>query len=235
MGKYGMRTMGKSIGGGGTRQQIIENEQPQDEIRIVHPSNVGWVDAKLPLEAVARLWEYIEKSEQAHNDYLAGNISRSEKIFDQDDWFAENILSRLTNVFIEEHGPPRTIPATDAGRFKLKLNDFWVNFQNKHEFNPVHEHRSCLYSFVVWMQIPTDWREQHELDFVKQSNYPCASDFAFMYQNTIGEMNSYNYWLDKESEGRILLFPGKLNHVVYPFYGSDEQRISISGNIGIDV
>jgi hypothetical protein len=39
-------------------------------------------------------------------------------------------------------------------------------------------------------------------------------------------------YVDKEWEGKIALFPAKLNHLVYPFYTSDEPRISISGNIG---
>ena len=32
----------------------------------------------------------------------------------------------------------------------------------------------------------------------------------------------------------MLFFPSKLNHVVYPFYKCDEERISISGNVGVD-
>ena len=36
------------------------------------------------------------------------------------------------------------------------------------------------------------------------------------------------------NENTILFFPALLNHTVYPFYLSDEERISISGNICLD-
>ena len=36
------------------------------------------------------------------------------------------------------------------------LREMWVNYQKQHEFNPLHYH-SGIYSFVVWMKIPTDW------------------------------------------------------------------------------
>jgi hypothetical protein len=32
-------------------------------------------------------------------------------------------------------------------------------------------------------------------------------------------------------ENTLLLFPAKLTHAVYPFYSSDDYRISVSGNV----
>ena len=46
-----------------------------------------------------------------------------------------------------------------AGEYHL--SNFWVNFQHQHEFNPAHNHTG-IYSFVVWLQIPTTHREQNE-------------------------------------------------------------------------
>ena len=37
--------------------------------------------------------------------------------------------------------------------------------------------------------------------------------------------------MDKEVEGKMVLFPSSLKHCVYPFFECDETRISISGNI----
>ena len=39
------------------------------------------------------------------------------------------------------------------------------------------------------------------------------------------------YPLDKKFEGTMLFFPSWLQHQVYPFYTSDEKRVSLSGNI----
>ncbi len=81
------------------------------------------------------------------------------------------------------------------------------------------------------MKIPTDWKEQHELPFAKNSNGPVASDFQFTYTDIIGHVQDYNIPMDSDKEGVILLFPSRLRHQVYPFYNCDKQRISISGNI----
>jgi len=40
--------------------------------------------------------------------------------------------------------------------------------------------------------------------------------------------------MNPEIEGTMLFFPAKLNHIVYPFYDCEEDRVSISGNIQID-
>jgi len=39
-------------------------------------------------------------------------------------------------------------------------------------------------------------------------------------------LNVENGW-----EGRVVMFPAKLLHVVYPFYTSNGYRISIAGNL----
>ena len=202
------------------------------EMQVIKPPCDGWIQSKLPDEAIARLWEYVDDRSDSHKDNLAGNITESNKLFDVDGWFAENYVSKLVYKYAEEFGRP-DVPALYPDRFNYVMNDFWVNFQNKHEFNPIHCHLNCLYSFVVWMKIPTDWREQHEIDFIKGTNSPRASDFQFIYTDMLGEIRTHSYRLDKDSEGTILLFNSGLKHVVYPFYNSDETRISISGNIGL--
>ena len=55
------------------------------------------------------------------------------------------------------------------GNFELFLQRFWVNYQKQGEFNPYHEHGG-IYSFSIWMQIPTDWRDQHNLSFLDEVN-----------------------------------------------------------------
>ena len=114
------------------------------------------------------------------------------------------------------------------------MDSFWVNFQKQHEFNPMHNH-SGVYSFVVFMKIPTDWKEQHEIPFVKDSNAPKASDFEFVYTDVMGNVTGYTYSLDSSFEGIMLFFPAEMMHMVYPFYNCEEERITISGNIVYDI
>ena len=113
---------------------------------------------------------------------------------------------------------------------KFKLNGFWVNYQKQYEFNPPHNH-SSNYSFVVFMKIPTHWKEQHELPMCVNSATPCAGDFSFLFSDQNVGIKIHKIKLSPEYEGKMLFFPSHLTHQVYPFYGTEEERITISGNI----
>ena len=39
--------------------------------------------------------------------------------------------------------------------------------------------------------------------------------------------------LTKEDEGTIIFFPSQLIHQVYPFFTSEEERVSIAGNVQV--
>ena len=112
------------------------------------------------------------------------------------------------------------------------LADFWVNHQYQTEFNPLHNHFG-IYSFVIWMKIPTDYREQKQLP-IAQANSTSISNFQFQFINMLGEPCNHTYEMSPSREGTLLFFPSKLLHSVYPFYNCKEERISISGNIAID-
>ena len=81
------------------------------------------------------------------------------------------------------------------------------------------------------MKIPTHWKEQHALPFSANSNTPCASDFQFLIGQGNGTVPTIEISLSPEDEGRMLFFPAWLSHQVFPFYGTEEDRITISGNI----
>ena len=50
------------------------------------------------------------------------------------------------------------------------------------------------------------------------------------YTNVLGNIELAGWQLTKEMEGTLLLFPSKLKHCVYPYYSTDDVRISLSGN-----
>ena len=193
---------------------------------------IGWLEIKLPKSGMDRLQSYIEtakKNPTNYNKNLAGNISKSLQLKDKDDWFFLKILIPTITVY-PKYSKDISILTDDA---PYCLPSMWVNFQKQHEFNPVHDHGG-VWSFVIWVKIPTDWREQHTLPISANSRAPVASDFEFQFSSMMGNLASHSYPLDKESEGIMLFFPSKLQHQVYPFYNCDEERISISGNILFD-
>ena len=116
---------------------------------------------------------------------------------------------------------------------RFSLQSFWVNFQKKHEFNPPHDHAG-IYSFVIWMQIPTSYKEQKKLPICAESNaHGSISNFGFHYTNSLGRVSQFMYDMEKETEDYMVMFPSEMKHEVFPFYENDGERISISGNIGL--
>lgn len=99
----------------------------------------------------------------------------------------------------------------------------WFNIQKQGEFVPNHTHDGVL-SYSIWVQIPN----------LNKDNNKFASCFEVQYQTILGSFYHTQILLDKNSEGKFVLFPSMLPHCVYPFSGSDELRISISGNICFD-
>jgi hypothetical protein len=110
------------------------------------------------------------------------------------------------------------------------LFNLWVNFQKKYEFNPMHVHDG-LYSFVIWHKIPYKIDEEKARLKMKEIDKR-AGMFAFLFTGLDGKIHSEALPVDNSWEGKCALFPAKLNHLVYPFYTSDDYRISISGNLG---
>ena len=111
----------------------------------------------------------------------------------------------------------------------LGLDNYWINFQKKYEFNPPHSH-SGVFSFVIWLKIPYDL--QQELDYFGDVNQGSkTSMFNFLYTDGLGKIKTYNIHVDKNFEGKICMFPSNMLHYVNPFYTSNDYRISLSGNI----
>ena len=210
-----------------------------NEIKITTraPTLVGWLEIELSRFVMVRLQDYIETAKKNPinaNDTLAGNISKSLFLEDKDNWFFQTILIPLISKYTEEYPTYMSGISVLTEDAPFCLRTLWVNFQKENEFNPLHDH-SGVFSFVVWVKIPTDWKEQHALPISANSNLPKASNFEFQFNTMLGQISYYEYKLDKKSEGGMLFFPAKLMHNVYPFYNCDKERVSISGNISFDV
>ncbi len=183
------------------------------------------IDTRLQPECMKHLTDAITTVEGlgTQRDYLN---SRSSFITDKDNWFYDNSLKELTEQMfyqdwdnyykyhiVKKEPPP-----------KFELERMWVNYQKQHEYFPIHKHY-FLYSFVVFIKIPTVGEEQHALPF-RCPFQESTSNFQFVTQDT-----EINFSLSPEDEGRMLFFPAWLRHQVYPFYGTEEERVTISGNI----
>jgi len=193
-----------------------------------------WIDTRLNEEEIAFLNHAIShETKKNWNHDLAGNISKSELIEDKDNWFYESVLKNITEkIFYRDWGNYcRYHLEREEPSPKFKMNKFWVNYQKQHEFNPPHQHINAMFSFVVFMKIPTHWKEQHALPISANSTIPSASNFQFLLGQGDGSVQTISFSLCPEDEGRILFFPAWVSHQVFPFYECEEERITISGNI----
>lgn len=169
------------------------------------------------------------------NSNLAGNI---EKEFRLDESF-EEILFPYTSLLSDEfdnlhsknlHKKEIEILDREKQSTNRVFTNTWINFQKKHEFNPIHNHFG-EYSFVLWIQIPYDVEEELKLDNCVNSNTELNSLFSFTHLNQYGGIVTTPLKIDKTWEGTMILFQSNLKHEVYPFFTSDDYRISISGNL----
>ena len=212
---------------------------PKNEIKVIQKDldNIGICETQLPKDIINDFWDLIEdakKSPKDMRDELAGNITsslvlnvKSPQLKD----FASDVLSSLINTYLKVYKLPWRTSLKE--KFEWNLSNIWVNFQRQNEFNPIHDHAG-VFSFVIWMKIPTSYKEQRELPFVKASNSDGAvSNFGFIYHDILGDLSTYYYPMEKDMEGYLVFFPSRLKHLVNPFYNCDDERITISGNIDL--
>ena len=198
-------------------------------------SSLGIYSEYLPVNLFYNLKQEIEKLKgkvgQQHR--LAGNI--------KEEWNMEEAIPLFESYIfslINKHPFHLNYLSTESRKFidsnktpPLKLMNFWVNFQKKFEFNPVHNH-SGLFSFVIFVQIPYDLSEElkNSPGVLSNSNY--ASCLQFHTTTLLGRHVDQTVFVDKSYEGGIYFFNAETMHNVYPFYTSNDSRITVSGNIG---
>jgi hypothetical protein len=152
------------------------------------------------------------------NQKLAGHIKHEYNIIDSKD-ILESFLNTVATKYQNSHN-------------KFSLNSVWINFQKKYEFNPIHNH-SGKFSFVIWLDIPYSIEDEFNFESTKNSNSPCSGCFSFVYTDILGNIRGHTLKIDKEYNGKMIMFPSSLSHTVYPFYTSNNYRISIAGNLTI--
>jgi len=191
--------------------------------------NIGYID-NIPKNHINYLKNNIDFSKKA-NEGLAGYI-REEYFYDN--WsedFERFIIDSSTNhKNIKEHLKTFSMLSKNVPYY---LNALWANKQKKYEFNPIHNHTGAL-SFIVFLKIPYDLKEEDKV-FPKNNAIPSTSRLTFFGNRLLGGIYHLAINVDKSFENKMLVFPASLYHLVYPFYTSDDYRITVSGNISFYV
>ena len=202
-------------------------------VEVVLPPNLGWLEKKLSKKEMDYIWRCIDnRKKKSFKHSLAGNITASNELIDKSDWFFHNTLKPLCGIYSKEFKNLGDQFRSIANH-PYYLRSWWVNYQKQHEFNPPHDHGG-IYSFVIWMKIPTKFSEQVNNPICTDSNCKVISNFSFLYTDILGKMSGYSYEMNPEKEGTLLFFPARLYHEVFPFFNCEEDRISVSGNITLN-
>jgi len=168
-----------------------------------------------------------KKNGKDYRSKLAGQLSEEYEIKDRSGEFESWLATCSTTGNVYQSWKEMVVLNENA---PIMLSNLWVNYQKKHEFNPLHTH-SGFVSFVIFMSIPYDL--QAEEDMFKEANNKQASKFAFFSPDHRypGGIDLVSLNVDKSYEGKIIIFPSDLEHAVFPFYTSNDYRITISGNL----
>ena len=205
-----------------------------------HLPNVGLTNGKIPLNIYQALNKEIVDIHTASetgtldkngilqmNPSLAGQITKEYEITKS---------RQLLDPYLEEMGRAyqkewNYYPKENPNDNKLKVDSVWVNMQKKLEVNPLHNHDGTL-SFVAWLYVPFKLEDERNMPNCKNSRtVELASTFQFVYTTALGTIVNYPLFVEEGWEGRIIMFPSTLLHMVYPFQTSDDYRISIAGNL----
>ena len=120
-----------------------------------------YVLADVPKDILSKLDECIdEKGLNPVNGDLAGNIMHEYSI-PKGKPVVSPMLMHMVTEFNKKY-PNYIKKAHSTVNYKqvdIELFNLWVNFQKKHEFNPMHVHDG-LYSFVIWHKVPYDIKNE---------------------------------------------------------------------------
>lgn len=163
------------------------------------------------------------------NNMLAGHIKYEKSLgrFRETIDCFQQIIRSASRSYLKEIPRERDVNA-------IGYDSPWVNRQKKYEYNPAHKHTADI-SYVLWVQIPFYHQDEQKVYGNQGTNMPTNGYFCFQsYDVFYGGLEETRIPSDKREEGTLLMFPSKLSHMVYPFYTSDEDRISIAGNIWVN-
>jgi len=167
-------------------------------------------------------------SDKKANSNLAGNLEKEYSLSQNSIDCLNKIVSPHVKKYNEINPLLTSVKVLDEN-LPLCLDKPWVNFQKKYEFNPVHNHKG-IFSFVLWLEVPYYIKKEMENPSSINSNNNCPGHFELLYTDIIGRIQTYKIAVDKNMENYLLIFPSQTYHCVYPFYTSEEYRISVSGN-----
>jgi len=185
---------------------------------------------KLPDDLFYQVKEIINNKKIPHNNFLIGHHEESYNLKDNisvlQKYLCEIVLNSQFCKKIYEDYSERL--AQDSKNY-VYCDELWVNWMKKMEYNPPHTHFG-IFSFVIFVKIPFQFIDEDKIKLSKDAKKQLNGRFCFIY-NDGQKICTLNLDVDKTYEGQMFIFPSTQMHQVYPFFSSNDYRITVSGNL----
>jgi len=198
-------------------------------VAIVKPFGPSIVKARLPQSLLDQLNEYTdtiitdEEKLKAldHGPYLAGNVNQ--EILLEEEFMARikwtEFIGTICNQWLKK---------TSGKELKgLRIINSWIVRQFQGEYNPVHHHAGHI-SGVAYLKVP-----KHMGNTTQQGKYSNSNGNLVFISGSANLFSNSAFEIQPEL-GDFYMFPNYLDHAVYPFSGTDEERRSVSFNAILD-
>ena len=200
-----------------------------NELKVIKPFGPSIARVKMPYDLIDNLNKYIEniildkkKSEDLDNgNTLAGHVTQEFKL-------EENFLSSSGFLKFLASSVSSWIKISENKEIKeFKMIKSWVVRQFQNEYNPVHWHGGHI-SGVGYLKVPSSLGNNPQ----KNKKYNNNGKIELLHGSK--QFLSGSSLSITPEVGYFYFFPHYLMHAVYPFYGTDEERRSVSFNAFID-
>jgi len=200
----------------------------ENRIDLLKPFGPWIAKINIPDDILLKLNNYVdqviideEKSkEQDFGRKLAGNVKQE---FELDENFRkksgwDNLLKKASFKWIEV--------ALKKKNSEFNIIDTWIVRQFANEYNPIHFHSGHI-SGAGFLKLPNDFGKTTQEGKINQNGSLTLVHGSKQFLSTC-------MYPITPKVGDFYLFPHYLMHMVYPFYGNNEERRSISFNAKID-
>ena len=200
----------------------------ENRLDLIKPFGPWIAKINIPEDILLKLNNYVdqiiideEKSkEQDFGIKLAGNVKQEleldENFRKKSGW--DNLLKKASSKWMEV--------ALKKKISEFNIIDTWVVRQFANEYNPIHFHSGHI-SGAGFLKLPNDFGKTTQEGKINQNGSLTLVHGSKQFLST-------SMYTITPKVGDFYLFPHYLMHMVYPFYGNNEERRSISFNAKID-
>ena len=200
----------------------------ENRIDLIKPFGPWIAKINIPDDILLKLNNYvdqiiIDKEKSKKQDFggqLAGNVKQEfkldENFIKKSGW--DNLLKKASSKWMEV--------ALKKKNSEFNIIDTWIVRQFANEYNPIHFHSGHI-SGAGFLKLPNDFGKTTQEGKINQNGSLSLVHGSKQFLST-------SIYTITPKVGDFYLFPHYLMHMVYPFYGNNEERRSISFNAKID-